>query len=52
MGGVATTAAQLVRCGKGILAADESVSTMNARLAGAGVAGTAENPPRRTGRCS
>ena len=48
MGDVATTAAQLVRCGKGILAADESVSTVNARLAMAGVAGTAEN--RRTYR--
>ena len=42
MGDVARTAAELVRCGKGILAADESVSTMNARLAGAGVVPTAE----------
>jgi hypothetical protein len=38
----AQTAALLARSGKGILAADESVPTMNARLAGAGVAGTAE----------
>lgn len=37
------TAALLVRSGKGILAADESVSTMNARLSAAGVAGTEEN---------
>lgn len=43
MTGMAKTAARLVRSGKGILAADESVSTMNARLAGVGVAGTAEN---------
>jgi fructose-bisphosphate aldolase class I len=42
MGDVARTAAELVRHGKGILAADESVSTMNARLAGAGVVPTAE----------
>jgi len=34
---VTATAGRLVRCGKGILAADESVSTMNARLARAGV---------------
>jgi hypothetical protein len=33
----------LVRTGKGILAADESVSTMNARLARAGVVCTADN---------
>ena len=37
------TAARLVRTGKGILAADESISTMNSRLAGAGVAATEEN---------
>jgi fructose-bisphosphate aldolase class 1 len=37
-----TTAAELVRHGKGILAADESVSTMNDRLARAGVVPTAE----------
>ena len=37
------TAADLVRSGKGILAADESVSTMNTRLAAAGVPGTAEH---------
>jgi fructose-bisphosphate aldolase, class I len=37
-----TTAAELVRHGKGILAADESVSTMNDRLARAGVVSTAE----------
>lgn len=43
MTGTATTAAELVRSGKGILAADESVPTMNARLAGVGVAGTEEN---------
>ncbi len=43
MADTAQTAALLVRSGKGILAADESVSTMNARLAKAGVAGTAEN---------
>jgi fructose-bisphosphate aldolase, class I len=42
MGDVARTAAELVRRGKGILAADESVSTMSARLAGAGVVPTAE----------
>jgi fructose-bisphosphate aldolase, class I len=39
----AQTAAALVGSGKGILATDESVSTMNARLAAAGVASTAEN---------
>jgi fructose-bisphosphate aldolase class I len=43
MAGTVQTAALLVRSGKGILAADESVPTMNARLAAAGVAGTAEN---------
>ena len=37
------TAAELVRSGKGILAADESVSTMNTRLAAAGVPATAEH---------
>jgi len=37
------TAAELVRSGKGILAADESVPTMNTRLAAAGVPGTAEH---------
>lgn len=37
------TAALLVRSGKGILAADESVSTMNARLTAAGIAGTEDN---------
>jgi fructose-bisphosphate aldolase class I len=37
------TAALLVRSGKGILAADESVPAMNARLAGAGMAGAAAN---------
>ena len=42
MGDVARTVAELIRRGKGILAADESVSTMNARLAGAGVVPTAE----------
>ena len=42
MGDAARTAAELVRCGKGILAADESVSTMNARLAGVGVVPTPE----------
>jgi fructose-bisphosphate aldolase, class I len=39
----AKTAATLARSGRGILAADESVATMNARLAAAGVACTAEN---------
>jgi fructose-bisphosphate aldolase class I len=43
MSGTAQTAAELVRPGKGILAADESVPTMNARLASAGVPGTAEH---------
>jgi fructose-bisphosphate aldolase class I len=37
------TTALLVRSGKGILAADESVSTMNARLVAAGMTCTAEN---------
>jgi fructose-bisphosphate aldolase class I len=37
------TAADLVRSGKGILAADESVSTVNTRLAAVGVPGTAEH---------
>jgi fructose-bisphosphate aldolase, class I len=36
-------AARLVRSGRGILAADESVPTMNSRLAAAGMTGTAEN---------
>lgn len=39
---VVTTATTLVRGGKGILAADESVSTMNDRLARAGVVPTTE----------
>ena len=43
MAGTTQTATLLARSGKGILAADESVPTMNARLAAAGVAGTAEN---------
>jgi fructose-bisphosphate aldolase class I len=43
MADTAQTAALLVRSGQGILAADESVSTMNARLVKAGVAGTAGN---------
>jgi fructose-bisphosphate aldolase class I len=43
MMGNVQAAAVLVRSGKGILAADESISTMNARLAAAGVARTAEN---------
>ena len=42
MDNVVTTAATLVRCGKGILAADESVPTMNDRLARTGVVPTAE----------
>jgi len=46
----AQTAALLVRSGKGILAADESVPAMNARLAGAGVAGTTVRPTRRVTR--
>ena len=37
------TAALLVRSGKGILAADESVPALNARLAAAGMAGAAAN---------
>lgn len=43
MADMARTAAELVRSGKGILAADESVSTMNARLAKAGIPGAAEH---------
>ena len=43
MASLTGTAAELVRSGKGILAADESVSTMNGRLAAAGVSGTAEH---------
>lgn len=43
MAGNARTAALLVRSGKGILAADESVSTMNARLSAAGIAPTEDN---------
>ena len=42
MADMARTAAELVRSGKGILAADESVFTMSARLAKAGVPPTAE----------
>jgi fructose-bisphosphate aldolase class I len=41
--GAARAAAELVRSGRGILAADESVPTMNGRLARAGVPGTAGN---------
>lgn len=40
---VASAAAALVAPGKGILAADESVPTMSARLTAAGVAATQEN---------
>ena len=43
MAGNVQTAALLVRSGKGILAADESVSTVNARLMAAGMTCTAEN---------
>ena len=43
MADVARIAATLVRSGKGILAADESIATMNTRLAAAGVPATAEN---------
>jgi fructose-bisphosphate aldolase, class I len=43
MADIARTAAELVRSGKGILAADESVSTMNARLAKTGIPGTVEH---------
>ncbi len=43
MADLAATAAAMVRPGKGILAADESVSTMSARLERAGVAPTEEN---------
>jgi fructose-bisphosphate aldolase class I len=42
---LATTAAALVAPGKGILAADESIPTMSARLAKAGVAPTGESRP-------
>ena len=37
------TVAELMARGKGILAADESIATMSARLEGAGVAATAQN---------
>lgn len=40
---VAAAAAALVAPGKGILAADESITTMSARLTAAGVAATEEN---------
>ena len=40
---VASAAAALVAPGKGILAADESIATMSARLTAAGVAATREN---------
>ena len=43
MNHTARTAAALAGAGKGILAADESVPTMNARLMAAGVRVTAEN---------
>jgi fructose-bisphosphate aldolase class I len=43
MSGVALAAAALVAPGKGILAADESITTMSFRLASAGVAATAGN---------
>lgn len=43
MADIARIAATLVRSGKGILAADESVSTMNARLAAAGVSASPDN---------
>lgn len=43
MSDVAETAARLVRSDRGILAADESVPTMNSRLAAAGVQTTQEN---------
>jgi len=43
MAEVARIAATLVRSGKGILAADESISTMNGRLMAAAVPATAEN---------
>lgn len=40
---VMTTAAAMVAPGKGILAADESIATMSARLAAAGVAASAQS---------
>jgi fructose-bisphosphate aldolase class I len=43
MAEVARIAAALVRSGKGILAADESISTMNGRLVTAGVPATSAN---------
>ncbi len=43
MSDIARTAAELVCHGKGILAADESLSTVNGRLAGAGVVPTPGN---------
>jgi fructose-bisphosphate aldolase, class I len=43
MANIARIAATLVRSGKGILAADESISTMNTRLAAAGVPVSEEN---------
>ncbi|MBO0785692.1 MAG: fructose-bisphosphate aldolase, partial [Actinobacteria bacterium] len=43
MADLADTAAALVAPGKGILAADESIGTMSARLTAAGVAPTREN---------
>jgi fructose-bisphosphate aldolase, class I len=43
MADIARIAAKLVSSGRGILAADESVSTMNARLLAAGVPATREN---------
>jgi fructose-bisphosphate aldolase class I len=39
---LATTAREMVAPGKGILAADESIGTMNKRLEGLGITGTAE----------
>lgn len=43
MADMTETAARLVRSGRGILAADESVRTMNSRLAAAGVPATTEH---------
>ncbi len=43
MSDLRATAAALTERGRGILAADESIRTMSARLEGAGVAGTEEN---------
>jgi fructose-bisphosphate aldolase class I len=43
MADIARTAAKLVSSGRGMLAADESVTTMNARLLAAGAPGTAES---------